>query len=90
MATKKRFGSPLKDNEMKTVMKGHVPLTTKKNTLWALDCFREWMLTRDERDGNEAHMQILTIDCCMEYNFCMKRLFYYNFCDRNYIYFPPN
>ena len=26
MATKRRFGSPLKDNEMKTVMKGHVPL----------------------------------------------------------------
>ena len=56
MATKKRFGSPLKDNEMKTVMKGHVPLNTQKNTLWALNCFREWMLTRNERaqrDGNE-------------------------------------
>ena len=45
VATKKRFGSPLKDNEMKTVMKGHVPLNTKKNTLWALNCFLEWMLT---------------------------------------------
>ena len=56
LATKKRFGSPLKDNEMKTVMKGHVPLNTKKNTLWALNCFHEWMLTRNERaqrDGNE-------------------------------------
>ena len=56
LATKKRFGSPLKDNEMKTVMKGHVPLNTKKNTLWVLNCFREWMLTRNERaqrDGNE-------------------------------------
>ena len=28
VATKKRFGSPLKDNDMKTVMKGHVPLNT--------------------------------------------------------------
>ena len=45
MATKKRFGSPLKDNEMKTVMKGHVPL----NTLWGLNCFREWMLTCTKR-----------------------------------------
>ena len=39
MATKKRFDSPLKDNEMKTVMKGHVPLNTKKNTPWALELF---------------------------------------------------
>ena len=56
VATKKRFGSPLKDNDMKTVMKGHVPPNTQKNTLWALNCFREWMLTRNERaqrDGNE-------------------------------------
>ena len=50
-------------------MKGHVPLNTKKNTLWALNCFREWMLThvtgneRAQRAGNEDHMQILT-DCC--------------------------
>ena len=56
VATKKRFGSPLKDNDMRTVMKAHVPPNTQKNTLWALNCFREWMLTRNERaqrDGNE-------------------------------------
>ena len=56
VATKKHFGSPLKDNDMKTVMKGHVPPNTQKNTLWALNCFREWMLTRNghaQRDGNE-------------------------------------
>ena len=56
VATKKHFGSPLKDNEMKTVMKGLVPLNTQKNTLWPLNCFREWMLTRSQcaqRDGNE-------------------------------------
>ena len=56
MATKKCFGSPLEDNEMKTVMKGHMPLNAQKNTLWALNCFCEWMLTRNERvqrDGNE-------------------------------------
>ena len=29
MATKKCFGSPLKDNDMKTVMKGHVPPNTQ-------------------------------------------------------------
>ena len=33
VATKKRFGSPLKDNDMKTVMKRHVPPNTQKNTL---------------------------------------------------------
>ena len=53
MATKKRFGSPLKDNDMKAVMKGHVPPNTQKNTLWALNRFREWMLIRNEHDGNK-------------------------------------
>jgi len=56
MATKKRFGNPLKDGEMKTVVKGHVPVNMQKNTLWALNCFREWMIVRNERarrDGNE-------------------------------------
>ena len=56
VATKKHFGSPLKDGEMKTVVKRHVPLNTQKNTLWALNCFREWMIVRNERarrDGNE-------------------------------------
>ena len=60
VATKKHFGSPLKNNEMKTVMKGHVTLNTQKNTLWALNCFCEWMLTRNERaqrDGNENRCQ---------------------------------
>ena len=32
VTTKKHFGSPLKDNDMKTVMKGHVPPNTQKNT----------------------------------------------------------
>jgi len=33
--TKTRFGSPLKDGEMKTVVKGHVPVNIQRNTLWA-------------------------------------------------------
>jgi len=56
MATKKRFGSSLKDGEMKTVVTGHVPVNTQRNTLWSLNCFREWMIVRNERarrDGNE-------------------------------------
>ena len=56
VATKERFGSPLKDGEMKTVVKGHVLGNTQKNTLWVLNCFCEWMIVRNERarrDGNE-------------------------------------
>jgi len=54
--TKTRFGSPLKDGEMKTVVKGHVPVNIQRNTLWALNCFHKWMIVRNERawrDGNE-------------------------------------
>ena len=44
VATKRCFGSPLKDREMKMVVTGHVPVNTQRNTLWALNCFREWMI----------------------------------------------
>ena len=47
--------------------------------------------------SESAFCDILTIDCCMEYNYCIECLFYYNFCDWEFyifpsqlIYFPPN
>jgi len=42
----------------------------------------------DKEFDELVHMQILTIDCCMEYNYCIECLFYYNFCDRELYIFP--
>ena len=38
--------------------------------------------------SESAFRDILTIDCCMEYNYCIECLFYYNFCDWELYIFP--
>ena len=45
--TKKRFGSPVKDGDMIDMKKGFVPSNTKKSTAWAMNCFREWVASRN-------------------------------------------
>ena len=53
LPVEKRFASAVSDGDMAVMSKGYVPPNTKKNTDWALSCFREWRCARKSAEGDQ-------------------------------------